>query len=355
MIRRRLSVIVLALATVAAGCQKSGAEKAAPAPAGKKIRIGFSMDTLKEERWHRDRDLLVQRAQELDAEVLVQAANGNDALQNSQAENMLTQGVDVLLVAPHNGKTAATIVESAHRAGVPVIAYDRLINDADVDLYVSFDNERVGEMQAEYLVARKPKGNYVVIGGAPTDNNAHLYHRGEMKVLTPYVSRGDIRIVADQWARDWLAVEALKIMENALTTNANRVDAVVAANDGGASGAIQALAEQKMAGTTLVSGQDAELSACQRIAEGTQSMTVYKPIRLLAFNAAEVAVKMARKEPHGETTRGLSNGKIDVPSILIAPTAVDKDNLAQTVIADGYQKLEDVYRNVPKERWPKTP
>ena len=350
-VRRRLT-FALALLLAAVRCSKGPPEKGGSAPAKGKIKIGFSMDTLKEERWHRDRDLLVQRAQELGAEVLVQAANGNDALQNSQAENMLTQGVDVLLVAPHNGKTAAVIVEAAHKAGVPVIAYDRLINDADVDLYVSFDNERVGEMQAEYLVARKPKGNYVVIGGAPTDNNAHLYHKGEMTVLTPYVSRGDIKIVADQWARDWLAVEALKIMENALTTNANRVDAVVAANDGVASGAIQALAEQKMAGTTLVSGQDAELSACQRIAEGTQSMTVYKPIRLLAFKAAEVAVKMARKEPHGEAARGLSNGKINVPSILIAPTAVDKDNLASTVIADGYQKLEDVYRNVPKESWP---
>jgi len=354
-ILRRLSFILLACFAFAAGCQKGRAEKGGPAAAGRKIKIGFSMDTLKEERWHRDRDLLIERAGQLGAEVLVQAANGNDALQNSQAENMLTQGVDVLLVAPHNGKTAATIVESAHRAGVPVIAYDRLINDADVDLYVSFDNERVGEMQSEYLVARRPKGNYVVIGGSPTDNNALLYHKGEMKVLEPYVSRGDIKIVSDQWARDWLAVEALKIMENALTTNANKVDAVVAANDGVASGAIQALAEQKLAGTTLVSGQDAELSACQRIAEGTQSMTVYKPIRLLAFKAAEVAVKMARKEPHGEATRGLPNGKIDVPSILIAPTAVDKDNLASTVIADGYQKLEDVYKNVPKERWPNKP
>jgi D-xylose transport system substrate-binding protein len=175
------------------------------------------MDTLKEERWHRDRDLLVKRAGELGAEVLVQAANGNDALQNSQAENMLTQGVDVLLVAPHNGKSAAVIVEAAHKAGVPVIAYDRLINDADVDLYLSFDNERVGQMQAEYLVQRRPKGSYVLIGGAPTDNNAHLYHEGQMNVLEPLVKRGDIQIVADQWARDWLAVEALKIMENALT------------------------------------------------------------------------------------------------------------------------------------------
>ncbi len=353
--RRRRTVVLALAAVLAAGCPAR--EKAGPSPsaAGKKIRIGFSMDTLKEERWHRDRDLLVARARELGADVLVQAANGNDALQNAQAENMLTEGVDVLLVAPHNGKTAAVIVEAAHRAGVPVIAYDRLINDADVDLYVSFDNERVGQMQAEYLVARRPRGNYAVIGGAPTDNNALLYHQGQRKVLEPYVSRGDIHIVADQWARDWLAVEALKIMENALTSNDNRVDAVVAANDGLAGGAIQALAEQKLAGTTLVSGQDAELSACQRIAAGTQSMTVYKPIRLLASMAAEVAVRMARKEPHGQATRGLSNGKIDVPSVLIEPVSVDRDNLVSTVIADGYQKLEDVYRDVPRDHWPKKP
>src|SRR5499427_2122741 len=196
----RNAIVAVLVAGLFGACSRPRAEKPAET-GGKKIRIGFSMDTLKEERWHRDRDLLVQRAQELGAEVLVQAANGNDALQNSQAENMLTQGVDVLLVAPHNGKTAAVIVEAAHRAGVPVIAYDRLINDADVDLYVSFDNERVGQMQAEYLVARRPKGSYVMIGGAPTDNNAHLYHRGQMKVLEPYVARGDVSIVSDQWAR----------------------------------------------------------------------------------------------------------------------------------------------------------
>jgi len=351
----RAATLLFLTALLAGGCSGPATEKpgVATTRGGRKIRLGFSMDTLKEERWHRDRDLLVKRAGELGAEVLVQAANGNDALQNSQAENMLTQGVDVLLVAPHNGKSAAVIVEAAHKAGVPVIAYDRLINDADVDLYLSFDNERVGQMQAEYLVQRRPKGSYVLIGGAPTDNNAHLYHKGQMNVLEPMVKRGEIRIVADQWARDWLAVEALKIMENALTRTANQVDAVVAANDGVAGGAIQALSEQNLAGKTLVSGQDAELSACQRIAAGTQSMTVYKPIQRLAYKAAEVAVKLARKQPHGETTRGVSNGKLDVPSILLEPIAVDKDNLISTVIADGYQKLEDVYRDVPRDRWPK--
>lgn len=319
------------------------------------IVIGFSMDTLKEERWQRDRDLLVERVTQLGAKLLVQAANGNDALQIQQAENMLTQGVDVLLVAPHNGKACASIVEAAHKVGVPVIAYDRLIEDCDLDLYISFDGERVGELQAQYLLDRVPKGNYVLIAGAPTDHNAHLFRKGQLNVLQPAADRGDIRIVVDQWANDWLAVEALKIMENALTRNENRIDAVVASNDGTASGAIQALGEQKLTGKVLVSGQDAELSACQRVVNGTQTITVYKPIRALAYKAAEVAFALARKEPLPETTKTVPNGRKNVPSLLIEPTCVDRENMMSTVIADGYQKLEEVYRDLPREQWPKQP
>jgi D-xylose transport system substrate-binding protein len=348
---------VLVSVSLLFGCGGKGADTGgggAPADAGgKKIKVGFSMDTLKEERWQRDRDLVVAKGKELGAEVLVQAANGNDALQNSQAENLLTQGVDVLLVAPHNGKTAAIIVESAHKAGVPVIAYDRIVNDSDLDLYISFDNVRVGELQADYIVKRVPKGNYVLIGGAPTDYNAVLFRKGQMNIVQPLVDKGDIKIASDQWAKDWQAVEALKIMENALTRSGNKVDAVVASNDGVAGGAIQALAEQKLAGKVPVSGQDAELAACQRIVAGTQSMTVYKPIKLLATKAAEVAVMMARKQAVTDPTKPVNNGKKDVPSILLEPIQVDKDNMVSTVIADGYQKLEDVYKDVPKEQWPK--
>ena len=319
-----------------AGCGKHGGPG--------KIKIGLSLDTLKEERWQHDRDLFVARCQELGAEVLVQAANSQDALQNSQAENLLTQGVNVLVVVPHNGKSAATMVESAHKSGVPVIAYDRLINDCDLDLYVSFDNVRVGELQADYIVKKAPKGNYVLIGGAPTDNNAKLFRQGQMNVLQPLIAKGDIKVVADQWATDWLPVEALKIMENALTKNNNKVDAVVVSNDGTAGGAIQALAEQKLAGKIPVSGQDADLAACQRIVAGTQSMTVYKPIKQLATKAAELAVAMAKKEPFTDKTTVINNGKKDVTSILLTPIQVDKDNLDATVIADGYQKKEEVYK-----------
>ena len=327
----RAAILAALSALALIGCQP----KTADAPAGKPVVIGLSLDTVREERWQRDRDQFVAHAESLGAKVLVQVANNDAARQNAQAENLLTQGVDVLVVAPHNSESAATIVASAHRAGVPVIAYDRLINGADLDLYISFDNLRVGEMQAEYALTRKPRGDYVLIAGSPTDNNARLYHEGHLKILKPSVDRGDIRLVADQWANDWQPLEALKITENALTRSDNRVDAVVASNDGLAGGAIQALAEQKLAGRVIVTGQDAELSACQRVVAGTQSMTVYKPIRALAARGAEVAILLARKQPVPDATRTLHNGFKDVPSILIPPVAVDRDNMAATVVADG--------------------
>ncbi len=346
--QRRSFFVILAVLVALTACGRGPAKQGT-----RQLTIGLSLDTLREERWQRDRDLFVARAQALGARVLVQAANNNEVVQNAQAENLLTQGVDVLVVAPHNSKTAATIVESAHRAGVPVIAYDRLINDSDVDLYISFDNERVGELQAGYAVQRAPRGRYALIGGSPADNNALLYHHGQMNVLKPFVDRHEIEIVTDQYAADWQPVQALKIMENALTRNDNHVDAVVASNDGLAGGAIQALGEQGLAGKIVVTGQDAELSACQRIAGGTQSMTIYKPIRTLANKAAEIAVAMAKKQPYETPVARIDNGFKKVPSLLIAPVAVDKDNMMLTVIADGFHPLEQVYAGIPREQWPK--
>lgn len=312
---------------------------------GPKVKIGLSLDTLKEERWQHDRDLFVKECADDNGEVLVQAANNNDTLQISQAENLLTEGVQVLVVVPHNGKVAATIVESAHKAGIKVIAYDRLIRDCDLDYYVAFDAPKVGELQAKYLVKRKPKGNYVVIEGSPTDNNAALLRDGQMKVLKPYIDKGDIKIVTDQWANDWSPIEALKIMENALTRNNNQVDAVLVSNDGMAGGVVQALAEQNLAGKVLVTGQDGDLAACQRIVAGSQNMTVYKPLKKEAEEAAYLAVKLARHATQFECQFvPVNNGKVDVPSILLLPVVVDKDNLDKTIIADGFQQKEEVYK-----------
>ena len=317
-----------------------------------KILIGLSMATLQEERWQKDRDLFVARAEELGAEVLVQSANGDENLQNSQAENLITQGVDVLVVIAQNGETAAAIVDAAHKENIKVIAYDRLITNCDLDYYISFDNVKVGEMQAEALVKRYPKGNYVLIGGSPTDNNAKLVREGQMNILQPYIDRGDIKIVADQWADGWKPEVALKHVENALTANNNDVVAVVTSNDGCAGAAVQALAEQKLAGKVGVSGQDADLAACQRVAEGTQTVTVYKPIKAIATKAAEMAVALAKGESVSDATEKVNNGKVDVSSVLLSPVAVDASNMYEIVIKDGWHKLEDVYKNVPKDQWP---
>jgi D-xylose transport system substrate-binding protein len=319
--------------------------------AAPKIKIGLSMDTLKEERWQKDRDIFIAEAKKLGAQVLVQSANGDDALQVSQAENLLSQGVNVLVVIPHNAEACATIVDSAKKSKVPVIAYDRLIKNCNLDLYISFDNEKVGYLQASYITKLVPSGTYAYIGGSPTDNNAYMFKAGAMKVLDPLIKSGKIKLAYDQFSNDWKPEVAQSNMENALTKLNNKVDAVVAANDGTAGGVIQALSEQKLAGKVPVSGQDADLAACQRIVEGTQSMTVYKPIKVIAKAAAKSAVKLAKKQKV-TTKLKVNNGKINVPFLALEPISVDKSNMYKVVIKDGYHKLQEVYRNVPKSQWP---
>jgi D-xylose transport system substrate-binding protein len=310
-----------------------------------KVVVGLSIDTLLEERWQKDRDLFKAAVEKLGALIEVQAANGDDALQLAQAESLISRGVDVLVVVPHNAEVSAAIVEKAHKSGIKVISYDRLIVNSDVDLYISFDNEKAGELQAKAIVKKAPKGNYVLIEGADTDNNAHMFKKGQMNILKPLVEKGDITIVFDQSTKEWKPANALANMERALIANQNRVDAVVAANDATAGGVIQALTAQKMAGRIPVSGQDAELAAAQRIVEGTQTMTVYKPIKKLAETAAELAVKMAKGE-NVHADKKVNNKKIDVPSILLEPIAVDQSNMDATIIADGFHMREDVYKNV---------
>jgi D-xylose transport system substrate-binding protein len=299
--------------------------------------IGLSMDTLKEARWQGDRDTFVKRAGELGARVEVLAANGDDTVQIGDVEKLITAGVDVLVIVPHDGKAMAKAVRLAHEAGIPVIAYDRLILDADVDLYVSFDNLRVGELQARYLLEHLPtpgRGRIVRIFGAKTDNNAALFKQGQDAVLQPYVERGAIELVHEDWAEDWKPENAKRIVNAAITTHGSRFDAVLASNDGTAGGAIQALAEEGLAGRILVTGQDAEVVALQRIVAGTQAMTIYKPPRLIARGAAELAVRLAQGRP--VIARGsVNNGAYDVPAVLFDPVTVARDNLEATVVADG--------------------
>ncbi len=307
----------------------------------KQVKIGMAVDDLRLERWQKDRDIFVAKAQSLGADVFVQSANGNEETQMSQVENMINRGVDVLVIIPYNGQVLSNVIAEAKREGIKVLAYDRMINNADVDFYISFDNEKVGELQAQSIVSRVPQGNYFLMGGSPVDNNAKLFRAGQMNVLKPLIDSGKIKVVGDQWADGWLPENALKIMENALTANRNNIDAVVASNDATAGGAIQALAAQGLAGKVAISGQDADLAAIKRIEQGTQTMTVYKPIKQLATQAAEIAVELGNgKQPASNAM--LNNGLKDIPAYLLTPVSVDKSNIDSTVIADGFHSKADL-------------
>ncbi len=297
-------------------------------------KIGFSIDDLRLERWAHDRDYFVAAAKKLGATVDVQSADANEERQTAQIENLISRGMDVIVIVPFNGKVLANTIAEAKQAGIKVISYDRLILGADIDAYVSFDNDRVGQMQAQGVVNAAPTGNYYLLGGSPTDNNAKLLREGQMKVLQPQVDAGRIKIVGAQWVTDWSPTLALSITENALTSNDNKLSGIVASNDALAGGAIQALAAQGLAGKTAVSGQDADLAAAQRIVAGTQTMTVYKPLKLIASTAAELAVNMAEGKPNHFTSK-MDNGKKEVDTILLTPIALTKANV-DTLVTDGY-------------------
>lgn len=297
-------------------------------------KIGFSIDDLRLERWSRDRDYFVAAASQMGAKVYVQSADGSEQKQISQIENLISRGVDALVIVPYNATVLSNAVREAKKAGIKVISYDRLLLNGDIDAYISFDNRAVGEMQAEALVHAKPKGNYYLLGGAPTDNNAKMLREGQEAVLEPLVKKGDIKIIGKQWVKDWSPAEAMSIIENALTANGNKIDAIVASNDATAGGAIQALAAQKLAGKVAVSGQDADIAGVRRVIAGTQAMTVYKPLKLIASEAAKLAVELVRNQKPAYNAK-LSNGYKQVDTVLLKPIPLTRSNV-DLLVKDGF-------------------
>jgi D-xylose transport system substrate-binding protein len=326
-------IIQAAIKSTALACAMLGAAGMAHADAAHP-KIGFSIDDLRLERWARDRDYFNAAAEKLGAKVFVQSADASEQRQIAQIENLISRGVDVLVIVPYNATVLNNAVREAKKAKIKVVSYDRLMLNADIDAYISFDNRAVGELQAQSLVALKPKGNYYLLGGAPTDNNAKILREGQLKVLQPLVDKGDIKIVGKQWVKDWSASEAMSIVENALTANGNKIDAVVASNDGTAGGAIQALAAQKLAGKTVVSGQDADLAAVRRVVAGTQAMTVYKPLREIATNAANLAVQLVRGQKPAFNAQ-MNNGFKNVDTVLLKPVMLNKQNV-DMLVKDGF-------------------
>ena len=326
----RRTVLAIIAATTACIAMPAFASKEKPV-------IGFSIDDLSVERWARDRDYFVAAAKELGAEVSVQSADGDSAKQVAQIENLISKKVDVLVIVPKDQSTLTNALKEAKKAGIKVVSYDRLIKSPDVDIYISFDNERVGTMQGEALIKALPKGKIYVMSGDPGDNNAKLFKAGAMKAMEPSIKKGDIKVLGEQAVKDWLPQNALKIAENVLTQFNNDIQGFLAPNDGTAGGIIQALAGQKLAGKVVVTGQDADLSACKRVLDGTQTMTVYKSLQKIASEAAKISVSLVKGEKLDYKTVKVDN----VESVLLDPIVITKANM-DLLVKDGFFTKEQL-------------
>jgi len=304
-----------------------------------KMKVGIAIPTSQEEIWMLHAENLQKCAEDMGVEVIVQFANGDTDKQFSQIENMLTEGIDVLILAACDPGSTGKIVTKASEEGVKIIGYDRVWSGDPYDLYMTFDNVEVGRRMAEYAIEKAPAGNYTLLGGDVVNQpSTNEIHQGWMEVLQEHVDSGDITIVSDQNCKNWSSDEGLNHAENALTANNNEMAAILCANDGIAGGAIQALESAGLAGTTIVTGQDSEVAAAQRILAGKQTITLYKA----SYDLAKATVDAALQLVNGEeaATDGDYEG---IPMISLPPIVVDKDNLDEILIDSGYMSKEEVY------------
>lgn len=317
---------------------------------GRSVVIGFSLGTLQEERWQKDRDEFLKKAKSLGVSVDLQGANNDKQKQITQIQGMIIKKVDALVIAPYDAASLTDVIDQAHKAGIKVISYDRLITNADVDIYLSFDNEKVGGLEAQSVMdalkdklGQGKKLKIAYVGGSTTDNNALLLKKGSFAVLQPFIDSGAIEIVLEKFTPDWKPETAYQNVKAYLDKSNGAIDGIICANDGTAFGAIKALQERKLAGIVPVSGQDAELAALQRIVQGTQVSSVYKPIPKLAGTAVELAIRLINGETIATDTT-IKSGSRSIPSVLLEPVAVSKSNLDATVIKDNYHTKDEIYK-----------
>ena len=308
------------------------------------ITVGFSIDSYLIERWQRDTDIFAAKLKELDstAELNLQNANGDIDTQKQQIKYLIDKKVDVLVVVCIDSESLTDVITEAKSNGIPVIAYDRLIKNADVDLYISFDNEQVGILMGQALVkAGLPNKKVIMLSGPNEDNNVSLVEKGFKSVM----EENDIEIVDVFHTPGWRAEDAATYVSEHITELGD-VDAIMCGNDNIATSAIRTLSEARLAGKIKIVGQDADLEACQRVVEGTQVMTVYKPVEKLAQAAAEYALALAKGEALSNVTSTMSDGSYDIPYYFLDPIAVTAQNMDETVIASGFHLKEEVYMNI---------
>jgi D-xylose transport system substrate-binding protein len=338
--------IIIALAALSLSCS-SKQDPGASQGENSTITIGFSIatDTFVTERWNKDLKIFTGAAKELGAEVLIQLSAGGTKEQISQINFLVNRKIDVLVVIAHDTEMIAGAIKQVKDSGIPVVAYDRMIMGVPIDAYISFDNTEVGRLFGRALTAAVPRGRYLVVNGSVRDTNSYEVNAGLYEILEPLINEGRIQVAEEIWLEEWSFDEALEKI-SAILEKTTAFDAISCGNDQIANAAIQLLSERRLAGKVAVVGQDADLINCQRVVEGTQLMTVYKPLAKLATRAARLAVAIATdaKLPP-DTLRDNASGTM-IPSYIETPLAVGMDNMNGTIIRDGFHSAEDVYRNV---------
>lgn len=339
-------ILLMFLLSCCYGCTKKRETSDVVTSEKETIQIGMSFDSFVIERWIRDRDIFVSTAKELGAEVNVQNANGDIEEQKRQIDYFIEKEVDAIVIICVDSSGLTEYVEKAHNKGIKVIAYDRLVYNANVDLYISFDNAMVGRIMAETLVENGIQNkNVIMLGGSLLDSNVPIVENAFIEVM----DENNVSILEQIHADGWEAEIAGDYIYNNVDVVA-RADAIMCGNDDLASQVIPALASKRLAGNILVVGQDADLQACQRIVEGTQLMTVYKPVDQLAKCAAQCVVQLIK---YGKISdKNLTeyyDGSYDVPYIGIPPMSVTKENIDDVIIKTGFHLKEDVYLNVPDQ------
>jgi D-xylose transport system substrate-binding protein len=295
-----------------------------------KIKIGFLVHDLVTTRWEPEMENFSRKITELGGESVTRNAFGDAETQIKQGKELIDAGVKVIAVVAQNGKALAELVDYANKAGATIIAYDRLILNCDLPYYLSFNSIKVGELMADYSLALKPKGNYVILNGPSTDNNATMVKQGIMNKLTASIEKGDIKILANKEMESWNTLSSLMFMEDFLPTNKSSIDAIIAASDDLASGALDAMQVGKLP-TPVLTGQNATLDACRNIMQGLLCITIYKDPKKLSTEGALLSMKIAKGEKI-TTTATTNNGKINVPSILFDPVLIDKSNLRKLLV-----------------------
>jgi len=310
-----------------------------------KKSVGLLIPDLKKERWRKDDAFIKQRAKELNLDLIAFDANGNEEIQLKQAQELMDKGVSVIILASVNANLNAAVVRDAHKRNIKVIAYDRFIKNCDLDYYVSHNNINVGELIAENIVSVKPVGNYILFYGDRADQNAIFVKQGMLNILQPLIDAGKIKIVYQTFIEGWQGSEAYLELNRFFRYSKDSVDAVLSSGDGIAQGVIQVLEENGLAQKVLVTGQNADISAVKSILKGDQILTIYKPLKDLAFAATDLALELIQGKSPSNIGQMLNNGKIDVPSTLIPVKMVNKSNIDDILINSGFYTKDEVYGN----------